>query len=72
MQTPPNRLRELRLASGLKIYDVAARIRRTTATIEHWERGETTVPDRMKFALAELYEVTPSYLMGWDEAKIAS
>lgn len=69
-ELPANRLKELREKRGLKLYDIAARIRRNPSTIWRWEQGEA-MPDWAKLALAELYEVSPSYLMGWDD-KVAA
>lgn len=61
-----NRLRELREAAGLKPYDVAAKLRVNQSTVSRWERGGT-IPDDHKQALADLFDVTRSYLMRWDE-----
>ena len=62
-----NRLRELREKRSLKLYDIAALIRRDPATISRWENGETaTIPDDIKLKLAEYYGVSPAYLMGWE------
>ena len=66
--TPPNRLRELREEHGLKLYDIAALFRVDQSTVNRWERGETaTIPDDVKLALADRYEVTVEYLMRWDQ-----
>lgn len=66
-QSVQNRMRELRKQHGLKLYDVAALVRRDTATVHRWETGETsTVPDDAKRALAERYGVSVDHLMGWD------
>jgi transcriptional regulator with XRE-family HTH domain len=69
---PKNRLRELREARGWKLYDVSVRVRVDPSTVHRWERGESTIPDRIKIALAEFYDVTPGYLMGWDDAPVAA
>lgn len=68
---PPNRLRELREAADLKVYDIAALVRRDPSTVLAWERSESQVPDEVKLALAERYNVTPAYLMGWEDVAAA-
>jgi transcriptional regulator with XRE-family HTH domain len=66
-ELPENRLRELREAKDLKLYDIAAFVRADPSTVWRWENNGS-VPDSVKLALAEFYGVTPAYLMGWDEA----
>lgn len=68
---PPNRLRELREAKGLKPYHIAARYSFDPSTVWRWETGRSDVPDEIKLRLAELYGVTPAYLMGWPEQAAA-
>lgn len=64
---PPNRIAELREARGLSRVALAVLCGVTTeVTIARWERGETAVPDKAKFTLAEHFEVSIEYLMGWD------
>lgn len=67
-QLPPNRLRELRLAKDLRLYDISAQLRVEPSTVHRWEAQETAVPDWAKLALAEFYDVDPAYLMGWEQA----
>jgi transcriptional regulator with XRE-family HTH domain len=62
----PNRLRELREERGLTRREVAIRLDVTESTIVRWERLERRIPDEKKLQLAELLDVTPSQLMGWD------
>lgn len=68
---PPNRLREVREAHGLMRYDIAARFRVDQSTVGRWEKALSPVPDTVKLDLAELYGVTPAYLMGWPEQAAA-
>jgi transcriptional regulator with XRE-family HTH domain len=68
-QLPANRLRELREARDLKLYDLAARFRVDPSTVYRWET--VRVPDEAKLQLAEFYGVTVAYLMGWPE-KVAA
>lgn len=64
---PPNRLREMREQAGLKVYDIAAMVRRDPSTVLAWERSESQVPDQIKLQLAAYYNVTAAYLMGWED-----
>lgn len=66
-----NRLRELREARGLKLYDISAAIRVDPGTVSRWERGISPIPDEAKLQLAEFFDVTRPYLMGWDEPAAA-
>jgi transcriptional regulator with XRE-family HTH domain len=66
-ERPANRLRELREARGLRTYHLAARYDVDPTTIYRWEQGRSDVPDAIKLALAEFYDVTVAYLMGWPE-----
>jgi transcriptional regulator with XRE-family HTH domain len=67
VQALPNRLRELREAHGLKLYDISVNVRVDPATISRWETGKSQIPDDAKAQLAEMFGVTRAYLMGWDE-----
>lgn len=70
-ELPENRLRELREAHALKLYDISARLRVDPSTVWRWEAGGP-VPDAAKLELADLYDVTPAYLMGWDSEPAAA
>jgi transcriptional regulator with XRE-family HTH domain len=62
-----NRLRELREARGLKLYDIAALLRVDPSTVNRWETGRVSnVPDDAKLALARFFDVSVAHLMGWD------
>jgi transcriptional regulator with XRE-family HTH domain len=68
----PNRLRELREARGLKLYDISAAVRADPGTISRWERGLSDIPDETKLELAKFFGVTRAHLMGWDDEPIAT
>lgn len=76
-QLPANRLRELRLARGWKAYNVAHLLGEMTGeshdpgTVRRWETGGS-IRDDYKFALAELYGVSVTYMMGWDDEPVAA
>lgn len=66
-----NRLRELREAKGLQLYDVAAHIRRSEAMVSRYERGESKPDIDIARKLASFYGVTVEHLMGWDMEEVA-
>jgi transcriptional regulator with XRE-family HTH domain len=65
MEMPANRIEALREGAKKSRVELAVHCEVGEATIRRWERGETAIPDEQKFRLADLFEVTPSYLMGW-------
>ena len=68
MQAPPNRLRELREARGIKLVQIAALVDRDQSVVFQYENGKVGVPDRAKLILADFYDVNVEYLMGWDQS----
>ena len=76
MQVPPplpsNRLRELREQRGLKLYDIAALVRRDPSMISRYETGESPVPEPVWRILAPFYGVSVDFLMRRDEAEVAA
>lgn len=71
MEATPNRLRELRIAHGLKLYEVAGIVGRDQSTVYRYERGLTPIPDDAKRALMQHYGVTAEHLMRWDSEQAA-
>lgn len=67
MQAPPNRIRALRTNRALSLADVATHIGVHESTVSRWESGESGVPDWRKSELADFFNVSVPYLMGWDE-----
>jgi len=65
MEMPSNRIQALREAADMSRVEVAVVCNVGEATVRRWELGETTIPDMQKFRLAELFCVSPGYLMGW-------
>jgi repressor LexA len=61
-----NRLAELREAKGWTQTFVAAERGVSERTVSRWETGVTPIPSDQVPALAEMFEVTPEWLMGWD------
>lgn len=68
-----NRIAELRGQHNLSLrklslaLDPTGDLGPTERSIWRWETGEGGVPDKHKFALAELFGVSVAYLMGWDD-----
>lgn len=68
-QPTGNRIAELRRARDMKLYDISYTLRVDPSTVSRWESGETTIPDPQKLKLAELFDVSVAYLMGWEERR---
>lgn len=71
-QLSKNRLRELREAHDLKLWELSAVAERDASMIHRYETGTTRIPDDLKLRLAEHFGVTVAYLMGWDEEEVAA
>lgn len=69
---PPNRLRELYEARGLRRSEIAAICKVAERTVHRWEKGEVAIPDEHKLTLAEFFDVEPAHLMGWDRSEAAA
>lgn len=66
MSLIPNRLAALREAKDWHRSKVGATFNVGDRTIARWENGETPIPSDSIPLLAEMFDVTPEYLMGWD------
>lgn len=64
-----NRIGRLRKAQGLTTTDLGSICGVHEHTVRRWENAGPGggVPDKHKIRLAELFGVSISYLMGWDE-----
>ena len=66
-----NRLKELRERAGLTLEDVGKKIGVSRATAQRYESGAISgIPYDKIEKLAELYHVSPGYIMGWLELKV--
>ena len=66
------KIKELRLARGLTLEQVATAVGVGKSTVRKWETGMIANMRRDKIAaLAKALGVTPEYLMGWEEQKIS-
>ena len=64
--TTPNRLKELRLAQGLVLRELAKVLGVDIRTVHRHERGESEVPDAMKVRYAAIFGVSVPFFMRWD------
>lgn len=61
------RIKDLRRLSGLTLREVAARLNITEATAQRYETGGIKViPYESITGLAEIFGVSPAYIMGWE------
>lgn len=62
------KIKELRLAKGMTLEQVATIVGVGKSTVRKWETGMIANMRRDKIALlAKALSTTPAYLMGWDE-----
>lgn len=69
---PANRLRELRLASGLSRAEVCVAIARDSQTLWAYENQRRPIPDDIKETLANLFGVSIPWLMCWENEATAA
>lgn len=61
-----NRIAKLRRIQGdMSRTQLGARLGVSEYTVARWEKEKTGIPDDHKLAMAKLFKVDPSYLMGW-------
>ena len=64
-----NKLKELRRKAGLTLEELADKLGTSKQTIHRYENGIiANIPHEKIKRLAEVLEVSPSELMGWDES----
>ena len=62
------RLKALRETSGMTLEEVAKIINVTKQTVQKYESGVVVeIPSDRIEALAEVYNVSPGYIMGWED-----
>lgn len=66
IETPLNRLKELREAKGLARRDLAVAIDVTEDRVRQLEKPETLIPSQHAPTLAKVLDAEPAHLMGWD------
>lgn len=64
-----NRIKELRIKNKLTLLDLALKLGVSESTVQRYESGSIV---NLKYStmekLANIFNVTPAYLMGWDES----
>lgn len=66
--SPGTRIKELRILSGLSQEELGRRIGVQRAAINKYEKGGVTnIPITAVEKMANIFEVSPSYILGWDE-----
>ena len=64
-----DRLRNLREHIGLTQEDVGKRIGVSKATVNRYETGEIDIKRTIAIKLADVFNVSPAYIMGWSDEK---
>lgn len=65
-----NKLRAKRLENNLSLQEVADKLGISKVTVSRYETLDiTNIPSDKIEGMAELYNTTPAYLMGWEEDK---
>lgn len=69
---PPNRIAWFRNTEDLSLRELSLKLEPSgmgphERTINRWERMEGGVPDKWKFALAEVFGCSVPVLMGWED-----
>ena len=68
MMTLGDRIKEKRLQNKMTLLEVANRLGVKEATVQRYESGEIKNLKQHTIAkLAEIFDTSPAYLMGWDE-----
>ena len=67
---PGTHIKELRILSGMSQEELGRRIGVQRAAINKYEKGSVTnIPIAAVEKIANVFDVSPSYLLGWEEAK---
>ena len=67
MSTFGKKLKELRLKKGLLQRDIAEDLKVDSSAIGYWERGINEPKFNKLCEIADYFEVTPNYLLGYEE-----
>lgn len=67
---PGTRIKELRTLSGMSQEELGRRIGVQRAAVNKYEKGSVTnIPIAAVEKIANVFEVSPSYILGWEEVK---
>ena len=65
--SPGTRIKELRLIAGMSQEELGRRVGVQRAAINKYEKGTVTnIPIQTIEKLAQVFDVSPTYLVGWD------
>lgn len=71
MTSPGTRIKELRILSGLSQEELGKRVGVQRAAINKYEKGTVTnIPLSTIEKMAGVFEVSPNYIVGWDDSKM--
>jgi transcriptional regulator with XRE-family HTH domain len=71
MTSPGTRIKELRTLSGLSQEELGRRVGVQRAAINKYEKGSVTnIPLSTIEKMAAVFEVSPTYIVGWDDSKM--
>jgi transcriptional regulator with XRE-family HTH domain len=71
MTSPGTRIKELRILSGLSQEELGRRVGVQRAAINKYEKGSVTnIPLSTIEKMAAVFEVSPTYIVGWDDSKM--
>ena len=63
-------IKQLRINKGISQSELALRLNTTKQTISKYEKGiVTNIPSNRIEAMANLFGVTPQYILGWEEVQ---
>ncbi len=71
-EAPMNRIRDLRKEHELSQQELAKQLGVNQTAVSQWERGVTTPSSTVMVDLCKLWNVTPDFLLGLSDEKIAS
>lgn len=67
-----NKIKELRQQNNMTLEELGNKIGVGKSTVRKWETGMIQNMKRDKIAkIATVFDVSPSYLLGWDEEEVA-
>lgn len=67
MPKPNKRIKELREKFNISQKKLAEELNVSQVAVNHWENGKRDISMIMIEKIADYFNVSPSYLMGWDD-----
>ena len=66
-----NKIKELREKTGLSQEKLAEKLEVNLRTLQRWENNETAIRKKNAEKLADFFNVSVPYLLGYDEAELS-